>query len=75
TWGTGSNGGATGHYKLVHKVKRGNTLGRIAEDYGTTASKIRRWNNMKYGTHLIHTGQKLTIWVKDGHKVKIQTEK
>ena len=75
TWGTGSNGGPTGHYKLVHKVKRGNTLGRIAEDYGTTASKIRRWNNMKYGTHLIHAGQKLTIWVKDGHKVRKSKQK
>ena len=70
TWGTGSNGGPTGHYKLVHKVKRGNTLGQIAEDYGTTASKIRRWNNMQYGTHLIHEGQKLTIWVRDGYQVQ-----
>ena len=29
-----------------------------------SASKIRRWNNMKYGSHLIHAGQKLVIWVK-----------
>ena len=75
TWGTGSNGGPTGHYKLVHKVKRGNTLGQIAEDYGTSASRIRRWNNMKYGTHLIHAGQKLTIWVKDGHQVRKSKQK
>ena len=44
--------------------KRGDTLGQIAESFGTRASKIRRWNNMKYGSHLIHAGQKLVIWVK-----------
>ncbi len=42
----------------------GDTLGQIAETYGTRASKIRRWNNMKYGSHLIHPGQRLVIWVK-----------
>ena len=70
TWGTGSNGSPSGHYRVVHKVKAGNTLGQIAENYGTTATKIRRWNNMKYGTHLIHAGQQLKIWVKDGYNVK-----
>ena len=46
------------------EVKRGDTLGQIAEIFGTRASKIRRWNNLKYGSHLIHPGQKLVIWVK-----------
>ena len=64
TWGTGENGGPPGHSKRVYRVKRGDTLGQIAEDHGTRASKIRRWNNMKYGSHLIHPGQKLVIWVK-----------
>ena len=64
TWGNGENGGPTGHSKRVYRVKRGDTLGQIAEDHGTRASKIRRWNNMKYGSHLIHPGQKLVIWVK-----------
>ena len=50
--------------KRVYKVKRGDTLGQIAENFGTRASKIRRWNNMKYGSHLIHPGQRLVIWVK-----------
>ncbi len=70
TWGTGSNGSPSGHYRVVHKVKAGNTLGQIADNYGTTATKIRRWNNMKYGTHLIHTGQQLKIWVKEGYSIK-----
>jgi len=64
TWGNGENGGPPGHSKRVYRVKRGDTLGQIAEDHGTRASKIRRWNNMKYGSHLIHPGQKLVIWVK-----------
>ncbi len=63
-WGNGENGGPPGHSKQIYKVKRGDTLGQIAEDFGTRANKIRRWNNMKYGSHLIHPGQKLVIWVK-----------
>ena len=63
-WGNNDNGGPPGHSKKVYKVKRGDTLGQIAENFGTRASKIRRWNNMKYGSHLIHPGQRLVIWVK-----------
>ena len=63
-WGNNDNGGPPGHSKRVYKVKRGDTLGQIAEIFGTRASKIRRWNNMKYGSHLIHPGQRLVIWVK-----------
>ena len=65
-WGTGENGGPPGYTKRTYKVKRGDTLGQIAEDFATRASKIRRWNNMKYGSQLIHPGQRLVIWVKDG---------
>ena len=63
-WGNNDNGGPPGHSKRVYKVKRGDTLGQIAENFGTRTSKIRRWNNMKYGSHLIHPGQRLVIWVK-----------
>ena len=51
---------------LEYKVKKGDTLGQIAEDYKTNASKIRRWNRLKYGSSLIYPGQKLKIWVKEG---------
>ena len=54
-----------GHNKIHYKVKRGDTLGHIAEDYGTRASKIRIWNSIKYGQH-IYPGQKLTLWIKQG---------
>jgi len=63
-WANANKGGPRGYSKKVYKVKRGDTLGQIAETFGTRASKIRRWNNMKYGSHLIHAGQKLVIWVK-----------
>ena len=64
TWANGDKGGPRGYSKQIYRVKRGDTLGQIAETFGTRASKIRRWNNMKYGSHLIHAGQKLVIWVK-----------
>jgi len=66
TWGTKDNGGPAGHYKVTYKVKRGDTLGQIAEDYKTNASRIRRWNALKYGSSLIYPGQKIRIWVKEG---------
>jgi membrane-bound lytic murein transglycosylase D len=66
TWGTKDNGGPVGHYKVTYKVKRGDTLGQIAEDYKTNASRIRRWNALKYGSSLIYPGQKIRIWVKEG---------
>ena len=66
TWGTKDNGGPAGHYKVTYKVKRGDTLGQIAEDYKTNASRIRRWNALKYGSSLIYPGQKIRIWVREG---------
>lgn len=65
-YGSLQNGGPPGHYKTVYTVRRGDTLGQIAEDHRTQAGKIRRWNNLKYGSYIIHPGQKLTIWVKEG---------
>jgi len=58
--------GPEGHYKITYRVKRGDTLGQIAEDYGTMSRKIRNWNNMKRNSNIIYPGQKLTIWVKEG---------
>ena len=52
-----------GYKKMTYKVRRGDTLGHIAEDYGTRASNIRKWNSLKYGQH-IYPGQKLTLWMK-----------
>lgn len=60
-----TNDGPPGHIKVVYTVRKGDTLGHIAQDYGTRANKIRRWNNLKYGQY-IFPGQKLVLWVKRG---------
>ena len=57
--------GPPGHIKVVYTVRKGDTLGHIAQDYGTRANKIRRWNNLKYGQY-IFPGQQLVLWVKRG---------
>jgi membrane-bound lytic murein transglycosylase D len=51
-----------GKEKLVYHVKRGDTMGHIAEWYGVRASDIRNWNDISYGSY-IHAGQAIAIWV------------
>ncbi len=46
----------------IHIVKKGETLGHIAEKYHTRASSIRKWNGLK-GNRII-VGQKLKIYTK-----------
>jgi membrane-bound lytic murein transglycosylase D len=59
-----------GHKKLTYIVKKGDTLGEIAEIYNTRASKIRSWNGLPYGRH-IYPNQKLTIWIPENYdKIK-----
>lgn len=47
---------------IVHKVKRGDTLGAIARKYGTTASQLARWNNLKSVNSTLRIGQRLHIY-------------
>jgi len=54
-----------GKKKLVYHVKRGDTIGHIAEWYKVRASDIRNWNDIAYGRY-IHVGQALAIWVPAG---------
>ena len=63
-------GGLYSNYpeKKIYTVKKGDTLGHIAEDYNTRASEIRKWNNMGSSSN-IYPGQKLTLFVK-GQPVK-----
>lgn len=57
-----------GHKKIVYEVKKGDTLGGIAELYDTLARHIRRWNGLRYGQY-IYPNQKLNIWVPEGMQV------
>jgi membrane-bound lytic murein transglycosylase D len=45
---------------LTYKVKKGDTIGHIAEWYGTKASNVRGWNNT---SNTIRVGENLTIYV------------
>jgi membrane-bound lytic murein transglycosylase D len=45
---------------LVHRVRRGETVGRIAARYGTSVSAIARANNMR-NANRIRPGQKLRV--------------
>ncbi|MDD4820710.1 MAG: transglycosylase SLT domain-containing protein [Flavobacteriales bacterium] len=45
---------------IIYKVKRGDTLGRIAVKYGVSVKKIQTWNKMK--STKLSIGQRLTIY-------------
>lgn len=47
------------HIKVVHKVRRGDTLTGIASRYGVKVSDIKRWNGLRGSK--IQIGQRLTI--------------
>jgi membrane-bound lytic murein transglycosylase D len=51
------------YVKRSYTVKKGDTLGQIAEEFNTSAKRIRHWNSLSYGQH-IYPGQKLTIYTK-----------
>jgi membrane-bound lytic murein transglycosylase D len=55
-----------GKAKLVYRVKKGDTLGHIAEWYDCKAAEIRNWNDIPYGEYLIE-GRQLVIWVTEGN--------
>ena len=49
--------------KKIYTVRKGDTLGQIAENFNTSAKRIRHWNGLSYGQH-IYPGQKLTVYTK-----------
>lgn len=51
----------------IHIVKKGETLGHIAEKYHIRASDIRAWNGIKGST--IRIGQRLTIYPRGSNKL------
>lgn len=48
--------------RVIHRVRRGDTLIDIARKYRVTVPQIREWNNIK--SNLIRIGQRLTIYQK-----------
>jgi membrane-bound lytic murein transglycosylase D len=48
--------------KVIHKVKSGDTLNKIAQRHGVSVTDIQKWNKLKNTT--IYPGQSLTIFPK-----------
>jgi membrane-bound lytic murein transglycosylase D len=48
--------------KLAYRVKKGDTIGNIAEWYACRAADIRNWNDISYRSRIV-AGTTLAIWV------------
>ena len=51
---------AAPHNKVVHRVKRGETLARIASKYGVSQADIKRWSHKK--SNAVRVGERLIIY-------------
>jgi membrane-bound lytic murein transglycosylase D len=56
-----SVGSTYGRDKIVHRVRSGDVLSRIAQTYHVRVSDIKKWNSLSSNT--IRVGQKLNIWL------------
>ena len=56
-----SVGSTFGRDRIVHRVRSGDVLGKIAMRYHVRVSDIRKWNRLS--GNLIRVGQRLNIWV------------
>jgi len=48
--------------EVLYTVRKGDTIGHIAEWYGCRATDIRNWNDIPYG-RVIRAGTSLSLWV------------
>ena len=48
--------------QLLYKVRKGDSLARIAQKFSVTIAKLRRWNSLPKGKYL-QPGQRLTLYV------------
>ena len=58
-----TSGTNTPEQRIVHKVKKGETMSKIASKYGVTTSQIQRWNGRR-GT-VVRIGESLVIYRKN----------
>lgn len=57
-----SGGGNSGGSRLSYKVKKGDSLGKIASRYGVTVTQLKNWNHLR--SNNIKVGQRLYIYKK-----------
>jgi membrane-bound lytic murein transglycosylase D len=54
--------GSQDESEILYRVKKGDTIGHIAEWYACRATDIRNWNDIPYG-RAIRAGTTLSLWV------------
>ena len=66
-------GSTYGRDKIVHRVRSGDVLGKIANQYHVRISDIKKWNKLYSNT--IRIGQKLNIWMLPGMRSSVAKAK
>ncbi len=56
-----------GKTRLTYRVKKGDTIGHIAEWFQCRATDIRNWNDISFGRPIL-AGQPLVVWVDTDQK-------
>ncbi len=59
------NANMQGKSKILYRIRKGDTLGHIAQLFDVRASDLRVWNDLSYGSKLF-TNETLYVWVPDG---------
>lgn len=64
-------GSTYGRTKLIHKVKSGDVLGKIAQRYNVRIADLRKWNGIR--GNMIRVGERLDVWVSAGQTTSINS--
>ena len=59
--------------KTVHKVRKGESLARIADKFNVSSYQIKTWNHLR--NNKVHSGQRLTIWMEKPIAMSKQLQK
>lgn len=67
----GNNGNIASNDLILHTIKRGETISKIASSYNVPANLLVSWNGLK-SVHKIREGQQLALYIEGaGHSVAI----
>jgi membrane-bound lytic murein transglycosylase D len=68
-----SVGSTYGRDKIIHRVRSGDVLGKIAQTYRVRITDIKKWNNLHSNT--IRVGQRLNIWLTPNSSTAVASAK